>query len=175
MTSFHTITGVQSGTTTIPGHYPNYNTIKSIIPNISLEYKFIPLSSKLAKQRIKDDIKKGVGRANVSDDTIDRHSKLYEQMLEDIKNESIIETNIDKDTQLGLFPETVNRTEQGNVVIKSVYQKAGVEYAKSIDGIFSMRLDNTNKHFGNPFTGSDKEIDGYKILKSFPTVKESGL
>ncbi len=40
-----------------------------------------------------------------------------------------------------------NKTKQGNIVIKSVYQREGVEYANSIGGIFSMRLNYTNKHF----------------------------
>lgn len=64
-----------------------------------------------------------------------------------------------------------NKTEQGNVVIKSVYQKEGLKYAKSIGGIFSMRVNNSNKHFGNPFTGSDKTGSG--VVKSFKTIKEA--
>lgn len=39
-----------------------------------------------------------------------------------------------------------------NIVYKQVYQRAGVQHAKSIGGIFSMRLNYSSYHFGNPFT-----------------------
>ena len=49
----------------------------------------MPLDAELAKQRIKAQIARGENRANVSDETIDRHAESYKQMLEDIKSEGI--------------------------------------------------------------------------------------
>ena len=39
-----------------------------------------------------------------------------------------------------------------------MYQQAGVQYAKSIDAVFSLRVNNTNNHFGNPFSNVESEI-----------------
>lgn len=69
------------------------NVVKSAVPNVSLEYKLMPLDPELAKERIKAQVKKGENRANVPDSTIDRHSTLYKEMLEDIKEEPLIEFN----------------------------------------------------------------------------------
>lgn len=45
----------------------------------------------LSKKRIKQDLEIGIDRANVSDETLERHYKLYNEMLEDIKEEPINE------------------------------------------------------------------------------------
>ena len=39
------------------------------------------------------DLEKGIHRANVSDETIDRHAESYAQMLIDIQDEGIYEFN----------------------------------------------------------------------------------
>jgi len=65
--------------------------IKKAIPGANIQYKLMPLNAELAKQRIKADIAAGVNRANVSEETIDRHAASYPQMLEDIKTEGITE------------------------------------------------------------------------------------
>ena len=43
-------------------------------------------------------------------------------------------------------------TESGNVVIHKVYQRKGVEYARSIGGAFTLRVRDMDKHFGNPYS-----------------------
>lgn len=60
-------------------------------------------------------------------------------------------------------------TECGYVIIKPVYQKEGIKYAKSIGGIFSMRVDGMKYHFGNPFSSV---IDSPELIKTSST-KES--
>ena len=72
---------------------PFINAIKKAIPSANIQYKLMALDAELAKQRIKADIAAGVNRANVSEETIDRHAASYKQMLEDIKSEGI--TNYD--------------------------------------------------------------------------------
>ena len=58
-----------------------------------------------------------------------------------------------------IYNKLGNKTvSNNNIIIANKYQKEGVEYAKSIGGIFSLRVDNTNKHFGNPFSPVEKEI-----------------
>lgn len=44
------------------------------------------------------------------------------------------------------------KTESGYVIIKNVFGKHGVEYAKSISAIFSLRIQDTKFHFGNPYS-----------------------
>lgn len=65
-----------------------------------------------------------------------------------------------------------NKTQQNNIVIKSIYQQAGIDYAESIDGIFSLRVDSKpDEHFGNPFTGSGKIGKG--VIKAFDSIPEA--
>lgn len=66
------------------------SAVRSAIPDANIQYKLMPLNPALAKQRIASDIAAGISRANVPDSTIDRHSGLYKQMLEDIKTEGMI-------------------------------------------------------------------------------------
>jgi hypothetical protein len=54
-----------------------------------------------------------------------------------------------------------------NVIYKTVFQENGVDYAKSINGVFSLRRLNAY-HFGNPFS-SDKKL---KLIRT-QSVKES--
>lgn len=68
---------------------PFINAIKKALPNANIQYKLMPLNPELAKQRIKAQIARGENRANVSDETIDRHAESYKKMLEDIKSEDI--------------------------------------------------------------------------------------
>jgi len=57
-----------------------------------------------------------------------------------------------------IYSKLGNKTREGNVVIQSVYQTAGVQYAKSIGGVFSLRVNGTNNQFGNPFSSVESEI-----------------
>jgi predicted kinase len=68
---------------------PFIEAIRKEIPNANIQYKLMELNPELAKQRIKAQIARGENRANVSDETIDRHAKSYEEMLEDIKQEAM--------------------------------------------------------------------------------------
>lgn len=65
------------------------NVIKETNPDVIFQYKLMELNPELAKQRIKNDIINSVCRADVSDLTIDRHTELYKEMLDDIKEEPI--------------------------------------------------------------------------------------
>lgn len=67
---------------------PFIDEIYKELPNANIKYKLMPLNAEVAKQRIKNDIERGVNRANVSPETIDRHAASYKQMLEDIKTEN---------------------------------------------------------------------------------------
>jgi len=60
-------------------------------PDTKIYYKLFELDADLAKRRIKEQIRRGDKRAIVSDETIDRHGFLYQNMLMDIKDENIIE------------------------------------------------------------------------------------
>jgi len=68
---------------------PFIAAVKKALPNANIQYKLMPLNPELAKQRIKAQIERGENRANVSDETIDRHAESYKKMLEDIKSEDI--------------------------------------------------------------------------------------
>jgi len=70
---------------------PFIEAIQKAIPTANIQYKLMELNPELAKQRIKAQLARGENRANVSDETIDRHAESYKQMLEDIKNEPISE------------------------------------------------------------------------------------
>lgn len=63
-----------------------------------------------------------------------------------------------KETPSQVYSKLGNKTKTPNIVIQSVYQKTGVEYAKSIGGIFSLRVNGTNNQFGNPFSNIESEI-----------------
>jgi predicted kinase len=68
---------------------PFIEAIKKAIPTANIQYKLMELNPELAKQRIKAQLVRGENRAAVSDETIDRHTASYKQMLDDIKNEPI--------------------------------------------------------------------------------------
>ena len=73
-----------------------------------------------------------------------------------------------------IYSQLGKETKTPNVVIKSVFQQEGIQYAKSIGGIFSLRVNNSNKHFGNPFSPVKTEIDkGLIPVKSTKEAVES--
>lgn len=65
-----------------------------------------------------------------------------------------------------------NKTQSANVVIEPVYQQAGVQYAKSIGGLFSLRLNNSDKHFGNPFSSDENLVKKDNLIQT-KSIKES--
>jgi len=71
-----------------------------------------------------------------------------------------------------IYAELGDRTENYNVVLKSVYQRSGVRYAKSIGGVFSLRIRGTEKHFGNPFSSIDHLVKKDNLIK-VATTKDS--
>lgn len=98
----------------------------------------------------------------------------YEFFVEPEKvtqQEALIGDNQITVTAQEIYEQLGNKTESGNVVIHSVYQKKGVEYAKSIGGIFSLRINDSDKHFGNPFSSVKSEIA--KGLIATSSTKES--
>lgn len=70
-----------------------------------------------------------------------------------------------------IYAQLGDKTVSRNVILKSVYQQAGINFAKSIGGIFSLRVNNSNKHFGNPFSSVPSEIA--KGLIATKSTKES--
>jgi predicted kinase len=70
---------------------PFIEVLRKEIPNINIQYKIMELNPELAKQRIKAQLERGENRANVSDETIDRHAASYPQMLMDIQEEGMSE------------------------------------------------------------------------------------
>jgi predicted kinase len=99
---------------------PFIEAIKKAIPNANIQYKLMELNPELAKQRIKAQIARGENRANVSDETIDRHAESYKQMLEDIKSEGI--TNYDTKTtgNIGIQESDPTKNRIGENVNKPV-------------------------------------------------------
>lgn len=71
-----------------------------------------------------------------------------------------------------IYSHLGTNTESGNVVIKPVYQKEGVEYAKSIGGIFSLRVKDSNKHFGNPFSSDSTLVKKDNLIQT-NSIEES--
>jgi ribA/ribD-fused uncharacterized protein len=82
------------------------------------------------------------------------------------------ETNIPStEVKNDIYSQLGNKTVSNNVQIKSVYQQEGIQYAKSIGGVFSLRVNNSEKHFGNPFSSVPAEIA--KGLIATKSTKES--
>lgn len=71
-----------------------------------------------------------------------------------------------------IYEKLPSKTQSGNVIIKSVFQQKGLEYAKSINGVFSLRVRNTLEHFGNPFS-SDLALVKRDNLILTQSTKES--
>jgi len=63
-----------------------------------------------------------------------------------------------KEDAIQIYNKLGNKTKSGNIVIQGVYQQKGIQYAASIGGVFSLRVDNSEKHFGNPFSNVPAEI-----------------
>ena len=121
---------------------PFIEAIKKEIPTANIQYKLMELNPELAKQRIKAQIARGENRANVSDETIDRHAASYKQMLEDIKSEGISEY----DAELAALGQSTNmqaktKEEIRQEIIALQEQINTYKYGKEQKEIF----DNLNK------------------------------
>jgi len=113
-----------------------------------------------------DDYRSGLGFKKLLDEYINERipSEYIEQAKQILIKYNLYQfTQSNDPNQLNLFDQTIyeklpTKTESGNVVLKSVYQEEGKQYANSIGGEFSMRVDNSKKHFGNPFSSVPAEI-----------------
>ena len=101
---------------------PFIEAIKKAIPTANIQYKLMELNPELAKQRIKSQLARGENRANVSDETIDRHAASYKQMLEDIKSEPI--SNFENNqTEINQLKQELERVEkEGFAALKPIYK-----------------------------------------------------
>ena len=70
-----------------------------------------------------------------------------------------------------IYNKLGNKTVSKNVKIVKTYQQAGVDYAKKNNAVFSLRVDNSEHHFGNPFSPVKAEIE--KGLTAVSTTKEA--
>lgn len=70
---------------------------------------------------------------------------------------------------INIYHKLGNKTVSDNVVIHQVYQKQGVEFARSIGGIFSLRLNNSDKHFGNPFSHDPNLVKKDNLIQTSST------
>lgn len=52
-----------------------------------------------------------------------------------------------------IYSKLGDKTASGNVIINPVYQRKGIEFAKSIGGVYAMPVTGIGKHFGNQFEG----------------------
>lgn len=87
-------------------------------------------------------------------------AELDKEFLVESKEElppTVISETIEN-TPSEIYSKLGDKTRSNNVIIKSVFQNNGIEYAKSINGVFSLRVNNSDKHFGNPFSPVDTEI-----------------
>lgn len=92
----------------------------------------------------------------------------FPRLLMEVRNELRGQgTNQTQDIYNNLPKKTVS----SNVVIKSVYGQNGINKAKEINGVFSLRTDGKH-HFGNPFS-SDKRLVKRDGLVQTNSVKES--
>jgi predicted kinase len=137
---------------------PFIEAIKKALPNANIQYKLMPLDAELAKQRIKAQIARGENRANVSDETIDRHAKSYKQMLEDIKSEGIINYDTTQSSS-GVKPTIdTSREWRGDLESRPVYTKEGINTMRTSAA-------KPNENFGNPFSEA-----GYGDTRKVPSI-----
>jgi len=150
----------------IPAFGINYGKVKLVLNENSIksmlnDEEFTPIYESIVTKGGKDvvgyrndDIKSGEKIGNnmyyTGKKDAEFEADLIKQSLNEIKNQTLAEK---------IYASLPKKTESGNVLIKSVYQQAGIDYAKSVGGIFSLRVNNSDKHFGNPFSSVQSEID----------------
>ncbi|WP_395147142.1 D-alanyl-D-alanine carboxypeptidase family protein [Moraxella atlantae] len=86
---------------------------------------------------------------------------------------SVNESNTELKEAYDIYSELEeSKTESGNVIIKKIFGKEGIKYAKENNAIYSLR---TNKllHFGNPYSSDDKIINSNSQLIKTTSTKES--
>lgn len=90
--------------------------------------------------------------------------------IEDVYKNSFGREQDTNQTQ-DIYNNLPKKTVSSNVIIESVYGQNGVERAREINGVFSLRTDG-KYHFGNPFS-SDKRLVKRDGLVQTNSVKES--
>lgn len=98
-------------------------------------------------------------------------SKLMEELQKlEATQEVASQTPINEPEQV--YSLLGNKTESSKVIIKSLYQKEGVDFAKKHNAVFSLRVNGTDKHFGNPFSPDSKLVKEGNLIK-VKTTKEA--
>ena len=118
--------------------------------------------------RIGNILDKQFGKDNVKEYIDEFGNKWKEVTINQERDLDAIEMDIAKTS---IYDQLGNKTASNNVIIYPIYQERGVQYAKTINGIFALRVNNSQKHFGNPFTSIPAEIT--KGLVATKSTKES--
>lgn len=69
-----------------------------------------------------------------------------------------------------LGDKTVN--EGSRIIIQSIYGKNGIKFAKSIGGIFTLRVPEIKFHLGNPYSSQSNLVKRDNLIKT-KNIKES--
>ena len=165
---------------------PFIEAIKKAIPNANIQYKLMELNPELAKQRIKAQIARGENRANVSDETIDRHAASYPQMLEDIKTEGITEYKPPVSTNIEAQKADIqSRMEDSLYVLTEEDLERGEDVGLIEDnGVWGGAYYNSENVLEEYFEGTKEEViekitarynEELAALESQPTQESGGL
>ena len=111
---------------------------------------------------------------NLSNEDSAKFQRVIGQVRDYLKQQDSQEaaSNTLKEAEI-IYEQIGNKTESEHVVIKPIYQRAGVAYARSIGGVFSMRVNDMKMHFGNPYSHVAKQIA--KGLIPTKDTKESAI
>jgi hypothetical protein len=109
----------------------------------------------------------GVGTRELNEIGVQAIRDVYEKTFG--KQTETNNNNLNEEKQI--YSQLGDKTVSDNVVIKPLYQQAGVQYAKENNAVFSLRVNNSNRHFGNPFSSVPAEIS--KGLIATNSTKES--
>lgn len=151
---------------------PFIQAIKEALPESNIQYKLMSLDVDLAKERIKADIAAGVNRANVSEETVDRHAKAYKQMLKDIKSEDISEY---QDTDFSLEEVNVLMESMQSLMSEFIdFKTSGVFDKKVNKQIATLQIESANHPVGSKkHEAVLKKID--KLKKKVGVVNGYGM
>lgn len=74
-----------------------------------------------------------------------------------------------------IYDSLPKETDSNHIVIRSVYGRQAIDFAKEIGGITSLRLWWVGNHFGNPFSHEARLVAKNKDLTFVPTTKDAVL
>lgn len=72
-----------------------------------------------------------------------------------------------------IYNQLPRKTKSNNVIIKNIYGIDGCTYARSISGVFTLRLFHTKNHFGNPYSSVLHVLDKNKDMIRCNSTTES--